>query len=157
MAKTQLKGLAQSEGIIRQPYAAGKYAFTVTEVEETTTKNGDYMLVARHTIGDTYPEQPGKRKVEGKTYTHRFVVIEGHESYDFFIAKLKDWLTACGVRVASDNSFNHKAAVGKELFGDMALSPDKRDGTMQAQVAKWYSPEAFAALGSGASSEDEEE
>ena len=156
MAKTQLKGLAQSEGIVRQPYAAGKYGFVVSEVEETTTKGGDYMLVARHTISDTYPEQPGKRKVDGKAYTHRFVVIEGHEYYDFFVAKLKDWLTACGVRVASDNTFNPKSAIGKEIYGDMAVSPDKRDGTLQAQVSKFYSAEAFASLTSKSNAEDDE-
>ena len=156
MAKTQLTGLAQSTGIQRSPYAAGRYQFNVEKAEESTSKGGDPMFVASLKIGSIYPEQPGKRKVEGRNFTSRFVVIKGHEYYGLMVDKLKDFLNAAGVRVASDNSFDFAKAAGKTVYGDMTLGVDKRDGTMTAnEVRKFYSTEAFAELGNAKDADDD--
>src|SRR5512146_1350463 len=157
MAKTHLGGLSKSGGIQRVPYAAGIYEFEVESFEESSSKNGDPMFIAKLKIGSTYPDQPGSRKVEGKPFTARFVVISGHDYEQLMVDKLKDFLNAAGVRVASDDSFSVASANGKTLYGEMTLGVDKRDGTMSANdVRKWYSPDAYAERGGAAASSDED-
>lgn len=154
MAKTQVKGLSKSQGVVNVPYAAGWYSFDVSDVEQTQSKNGNDMVVAHLAIGDTYPEQPGKRKVEGKRYTHRFVLMAEHE---FMVDRYKDWLNAGSVKVGSDDTVDPTKMKGKTIYGRMSLSKDKRDGTDRAEVTKWLSPEAFAEQGAGAEAADEDD
>ena len=149
-SKTVLKGLSKSAGVTRTPYSRGIYKFEAKEAEETQSKAGNIMFVIKMEILEA-PEQDGGRDVTGKPYTHRFVIME---EYPFMLDGFKDFLNACEVKVASDDGVDVKKTVGKTFYGEMRQSTDKRDGTLQAQVSKWYSEEAYAERTAGKDEED---
>lgn len=148
MARTIVKGLSKNPGIVNTPYAPGFYKFEVTGGEETTSRAGNTMFVHALKILEG-PEQD--RKIEGGKFTVRFPITDA----EFTIAKLKDFIVACGLRIASDDGYDPAKAIGKEVWGQMTLGTGAQ-GTPQAQVNKFYSEEAYAELGEKASKDEED-
>jgi hypothetical protein len=134
MAKTFVKGLSTSQGIVRTPYPAGMYKFLVKEAEVGESKNGNTMFTFKHEIAE-FPDVEDGRDLKGKLYTARFVIMEEHE---FMVDRLKDYLNAGGLKVGSDDGVDEKKMVGKEVYGKM-IQKAGSDGTTQAEVTKWYS------------------
>jgi hypothetical protein len=146
MAKTVVKGLSKNPGIVNTPYAPGFYKFEVTGGEETTSRAGNTMFVHTMKILEG-PDQD--RKIEGGKFTVRFPITEA----EFTVAKLKDFIVACAMRVASDDGYDPAKAIGKEVWGQMTLGTGQQ-GTPQAQVNKFYSEEDFQALAKPSDTDD---
>ncbi len=146
MAKTVVKGLSKNPGITRTPYAPGFYKLEVTTGTEKQSRAGNQMFVHEMKIIEG-PEQ--EQKVEGRKYTARFPITEE----EFTVAKLKNFVNSCGLRIGSDDGYDPAKAVGKTVWGQMSLGTGSQ-GTPQAQINIFYSEDEYAALASPAGDED---
>jgi hypothetical protein len=139
MAKTVVKGLSKSKGIsAREPYAPGWYKFDVATGVEKESKAGNTMFVHELKILEA-PEQPNDRDVAGKKFTCYFVVTDK----EFTVDKLKNFVNACGLRIASDDGYDPAKAVGKVVWGRLGMGTGA-DGTPQAQANEFLSEDDYA-------------
>ena len=158
MAKTVLRGLSKNKGDVggRIVFPAGWYKMQVKEADERQSKAGDPMF---HAELEVVTAPADAKDYVGRTYFSNMVVIDGHENEEFMVSKVKNLLNAGKVRVASDDSFSWKSLEGKTVWGNMAVSLDKRDGTQQSQVSR-FEPEDFdpdaAPKGKSRASEDDD-
>jgi len=158
VAKTQIKGLSKDKGDVggRIVFPAGWYQFECKEADERQSKAGDPMYHAELEV-KIAPE--GAKEYVGRTYFSNMVVIADHENFEFMRSKVKNILNAGKIRVASDDTFNWKSLEGKTVWGNMAVSLDRRDGTQQSQVSRFedadFDPDA-APKGKSRASEDDD-
>jgi hypothetical protein len=138
MAKTVVKGLSTSKGITSTPFAPGFYKYEVLTGEETQSRAGNQMFVHGLKIIEG-PEQD--RKIEGAKMTARFPITEA----EFTVDKLKNFTNACLLRIGSDDGYDPTKAVGKEVWGRVAMGTGAQ-GTPQAEVKEFYSEAEYAAL-----------
>jgi hypothetical protein len=140
--------LSTSKGITSTPFAPGFYHFEVTGGEETQSRAGNQMFV--HTLKILEgPEQ--ERKIDGTKMTARFPITDS----EFTVDKLKNFVSACGLRIGSDDGYDPAKAIGKTPWGRVAMGTGAQ-GAPQSECKEFYTQDEYKARAASAPAAEED-
>jgi hypothetical protein len=112
-----------------KPWDKGQYALQVVDSDGSKpTRAGDYMLKVKYTILGQPDDINEGRDPVGKAAFCNFVIQPDTPQYEFQVNNLKNYLNAVGIKVADDNSFDHKKAITRKVAVNWGIKKNKQSG-----------------------------